>query len=433
MATDLTSAGAGAPASGDPVGNTTNLCSAPPRKKIPIVFVPGIMGSRLHFPAINKDWDPDHPYTSMLPWTWTGDETKRTGLRWTTACQVMTTFDGLSADDLKHGFAGVCQSFYVPFLHFLQAQQFNLNVDTPVYAVGYDWRQSNKDSGAYLTKHVDQIISDEGASQVILVSHSMGGMVTRSAMQAGLKPKVLGVVHIYQPVDGAVVMYRRYFTGATPELDGGDIAARALEYIIGNTGDKYATVTSGMPGAIQLLPTNAYRDTGGKAWLNYKVEGVVSAYSGDVYDLYAKPASPPGIIPPGLLPAAANDIKTNLATAKSFHQGLAHWEHPKTKTVDSTGLLTDMAVLFDPPTQPAPVTTTGSTWYGGTKTTTTTPAWPSRGAQRQARNTGDGTVPDTSGHALKPNSEVSGVEHSAACNDGKTRDYVKTWITELLT
>ena len=430
---NLTSAGAGAPANGDPAGNTTNLCMAPPRRKIPIIFAPGVMGSRLHFTAINEYWDPDDKWR-MIHWLRIGAETARTQLRWTTPCAVMTTAgDDITAVELEHGYAGVANAFYVPFLRYLRAQDFNLNVDTPVHAVGYDWRQSNKSSGEYLTREVDRILGIEGAGQCILVSHSMGGMVTRSAMKSGLAGKVLGVVHVYQPVDGAVVMYRRFFTGATKELDpSGDGPFGGLNSIIGNTGDKFATTSSGMPGPMQLLPTNNYQDTGGAAWLTFKIEGQTSSWPGDVYDHYNGVASPPAIAPRTLIPAAAADLRTTCNVAKAFHADLARYQHPKTKTIHSSGLVADMAILFDPPVQPSPVTTTVAGWFGTTHQVTTTPAWTSRGARRIARATSDGTVPNTSGNPLKPNVEVQGVEHSAACNDGPTRDHVKKWIEEFL-
>jgi lecithin:cholesterol acyltransferase len=427
----LTSAGAGAPANGNPVGNTTNLCTSPPRRKIPIIFAPGVMGSRLHFTAIDQSWDPDS-IPAMWHWLRIGAERARTELRWTTPATVMTTAKkDITPDEIAHGYAGVAKGFYVAFLRYLRAQVFNLNVDTPVYGVGYDWRQSNKNSGDYFTREANRIMGIEGAGQCIVVSHSMGGMVTRSAMKGGLAGKVLGVVHIYQPVDGAVVMYRRFFTGATKEFDGG-WAGVPLNTIIGNTADKFATTSSGMPGPIQLLPTNNYRDTGGKAWLNFKLEGRTSSWPGDVYTLYNSVATPPGIAPHTIIPAALADIRTNVTLAKNFHAGLARYKHPKTKTIHSTGLVADMAILFDPPVQPSPVTTKVAGWFGTTHDVTTTPAWTARGAHRIARATSDGTVPNTSGNPLKPNVEVAGVEHSAACNDGPTRDNVKKWIEEFL-
>jgi pimeloyl-ACP methyl ester carboxylesterase len=431
----LRSAGAGAPANGDPVGNTTNLCEAPPKKKIPIIFVPGVMGSRLNFTNIDQQWDPDAKW-KMWHWIRIGAERARTELRVSEPARVMTDID--DPIESAHGYGGMVGSFYVSFLRYLRGEQFNLNVATPVYAIGYDWRQSNKLSGEYVTGEVNRIMGLEGASQVILVSHSMGGIVTRSAMKDGLAGKVLGVVHIFQPVDGAVVLYRRFFTGTTKEFDSdGTTAGDMLCTILGDTPDKAATISSGMPGPLQLLPTNNYRDTEG-AWLKFKQGGVTTPLSGDVYDLYTGAACPPALLafsglPRGFSAAAASDLKSNTLLAKSFHAGLDRYQHPKTKTIHSTGRRVDMAIVFDPPTAPAASSTTIWTEYGP-QTVNTTPAWTSRGAQRIARPEGDGTVPGTSANVLKPNVVVHGIEHSAACGDaaGAVRAAVKKWIIEFL-
>ncbi len=293
-------------------------------KKIPIVFVPGVMGSWLTFTAIDESWDPDGTW-AMIHWLRISAERSRNELRHSTPAVVMTTGNDLSPDELKHGYAGVAKDFYVPFLRYLRSRSFKLGVATPVYAVGYDWRQSNKASGAYITKEINRILAAEGASHVILLSHSMGGMVTRSAMKDGLASKVLGVVHIFQPVDGAPVLYRRFFTGAQRKIDGGF----ALSTILGNTPEKFATVSSGMPGPIQLLPTNNYRDMAGAAWMTYKEGGATASWTGDVYARYTGAAGPPALLnfaspPRGVSAAAAADLKANVIKAKSFHAALDH-------------------------------------------------------------------------------------------------------------
>ncbi len=430
----LTSAAEGAPANGDPLGNTTCLCTNPPQKTIPIVFVPGVMGSRLHFTAIDEAWDPDSNW-AMIHWLRIGTERARTEFRNSTPVEIMGHQKGLTDDEVTRGYGGLSMEFYVGFARYLQGldRQFNQNVHTPVYGVGYDWRQSNKDSGAYVTREVERIMGIEGAGQVILVSHSMGGMVTRSAMKSGLAGKVLGVIHIFQPVDGAVVLFRRFFTGAVKAIDGGF----GLATILGNTGDKFAATSSGMPGPIQLLPTNNYRDTAGP-WLTYKAGGAQATWPGDVFDLYAGAVCPPALMnfarPTGFSAAGAADLRANIQLAKGFHAELGHYQHPRTKTIHSSRLLTDMAIIFDPPTQPAPVMTTIYTEEGPMQMMVT-PDWSSKGAQRQARAEGDGTVPRTSGNPLAPNVEIrGGVEHSAACGEaaGEVRDDVKKWIIEFL-
>lgn len=58
----------------------------------------------------------------------------------------------------------------------------------PVHAVGYNWLQSNEDSGKYLAKKIDEILAhyrdkwgSKAVQKVVLVTHSMGGLVARAA------------------------------------------------------------------------------------------------------------------------------------------------------------------------------------------------------------------------------------------------------------
>ena len=162
---------------------------------------------------------------------------------------------------------GVAKDFYRGILKFLNGLAF-ASADTPVYAAGYDWRQDNLKSGAYVTTKVNEYMGKEGASQCILVSHSMGGLVTRSAMQNGLAGNVLAAIHVFQPATGAAVLYRRFFTGSTSGLDG-----MIMGYLMGDTPEKVVKIVSGLVGPVQLLPTNDYRDTNNQPWLQYRHNG----------------------------------------------------------------------------------------------------------------------------------------------------------------
>ncbi|HEV6964075.1 hypothetical protein [Roseateles sp.] len=138
----------------------------------------------------------------------------------------------------------------------------------PVYACGYNWLQDNSDSAQRLADRIRQIIkaNHDGkhsfCKQVVLVTHSMGGLVARAcAMLPGMEPLIAGVVHGVMPAHGAAVAYRRCKVGMQDE---DAIAA----IVIGKTGQHVTPVFAQSPGALELLPTQHY----GPGWL--EVQGL---------------------------------------------------------------------------------------------------------------------------------------------------------------
>lgn len=94
-------------------------------------------------------------------------------------------------------------------------------------------------------------------SRVILVTHSMGGLVARSCVnRPGVADKVAGVVHGVMPAVGAAVAYRRCKIGMYNE-------SALAGLVIGKDGRQVTAVFAQAPGALQLLPSADYR----KRWL----------------------------------------------------------------------------------------------------------------------------------------------------------------------
>jgi hypothetical protein len=231
----------------------------------------------------------------------------------------------------------------------------------PVYAFGYDWRQSNTTSGLALSQFISSTIARHTiASQVILVTHSMGGLVVRGGLahDGFMATHVAGVVHTAQPSNGAVVCYRRFLTGARPPVDSmATKPEQILANIIGADGQSYAYNMSGLTGPLQLLPNSLYSQSLGVPWLDG--EGIDSQSVSAVYDLYRQPGLP-GIM--GIAEAAeancasgaekkshqvTGDLRDNLTEAAGFHQTVATTAHDRTYVLFSTGLLTDHSITFE--------------------------------------------------------------------------------------
>jgi hypothetical protein len=128
----------------------------------------------------------------------------------------------------------------------------------PVYACGYNWLDSNIEAAKRLRQRIVDVIKENShehsrCSQVILVTHSMGGLVARACQQLdGMQEAIAGIVHGVMPSVGAAVAYRRCKIGMADE----DPAAAM---VIGRTGQEVTAVFAQAPGALQLLPARQYR------------------------------------------------------------------------------------------------------------------------------------------------------------------------------
>jgi len=392
------------------------------------------MGSRLHLPNVGEDWDPDS-MLAMLHWVRISAERERQEIHWSAPATVMTAADGLTDVETKHGFGGVAADFYREFLRYLVDLKFCAT--TPVWAVGYDWRQGNRDSGNALDRQIENILGAESATNFILITHSMGGIVSRASLKIdgfSHASKCLGVIHVVQPVRGAAVFYRRMYTGALSALDGG----WAIAHIQGTSAHDFATILSALRGPCELIPNDDYRDIGGAEWLMDARPTPPAAFPHPVWSSYLSADAPPGVwwsvagekSGSPLLGTPESELKKRIAEAQTFHDWLGSFKHEKTWAVystgrvSSTGMDTDMGVQF-----------------GNDKK--------DRGAQMVRRSTGDGTVPDTSGSALfsvaetsddvtgaiftvnpaMRQSKVTGVDHADAFNNS----VVLAVVTQMLT
>lgn len=433
---------------------------------IPLIVVPGVMGSRLHFTADDEYWDPDS-YWRMSHWLTTGAEKVRE--EFTHAATVMTEGNDLSDALCKRGWAGVAHDFYGAFLEFLSKQCFG-GYKTPVYAIGYDWRKDNKDSGDAVAKRIDEILQVEKTDRYILISHSMGGMVTRAALQQnpGVAAKLHGIIHVAQPVTGAAVLVRRMFTGARRSLDG-----MAMMLLLGGNRKKFQTIMSALTGPMELLCTDDYRDVDG-SWYEYRTfeqPGAPLKWTGSVWELYQRPASPPGLLAPagtagaiGAVPA--REFRQRVIEAAAFHTTLGLWKHDKTWSIFGTGHVCDMRVDFVLPPREAELKVIPSMSMappvmlyeakranGQTVLVQAGDVDPEdRGVQtgsHQRRKETDSTVPSTSGAALFPGKPHElgdyadletrrqfilrgGEAHDKICNDAGTQRFVVEVINHLV-
>ncbi|MEG1089734.1 MAG: hypothetical protein RR184_06590 [Citrobacter sp.] len=286
-----------------------------PDRVIPVVFLPGVMGSNLLGADSKSLWRLDSSVGAAWDWAVKGAEDRKRLLHY----KRTSVDDGgkiseasqreqmlfLSRKKRKWGEAGfISYGEFLPWIQYalndhdemysnkltkngkltqrenlidynLNAElgEVNLTADEialsykylfPVHGAGYNWLASNADSANELNNRITEIINDYNSrgikcEKVILVTHSMGGFVARYFSEnLNYSNKILGIVHGVMPTLGSPAAYRRMKAGE-PSTAG---------MVLGNTGAKMTAVLAQSPGPLELLPGKSYHS----GWL--KIEGM---------------------------------------------------------------------------------------------------------------------------------------------------------------
>jgi broad specificity phosphatase PhoE len=215
-----------------------------------------------------------------------------------------------------------------------------------VYAFGYNWLESNAVSAQIIATRISQVMDDLNrtgyeCNQVIIVTHSMGGLVGRALVHpdyGNLQDKVLGIVHGAMPAIGAPAAYKRMRAGF--EDDG---MMRGLEEslgakVAGNYGDEVTAVLANAPGGLELLPSESY----GNGWLRVihngrdldawpkqgDPYGEIYKVRGKWYSLFREDWINPSGLPPTRGGGTFGRTCEYVDQAQNFHQTIAHTFHP---------------------------------------------------------------------------------------------------------
>lgn len=276
-----------------------------PDRIIPVIFVPGVMGSNLQGTGDSKDvqWLLDSEGGAAWDWAFADEKHRKKHLT-PSSMRVLDTgkiAEGtpIPAEELKRrGWGEVGFMSYgatLPWLEnalndFQNAEggeraalrkralqalvgespitdaEFELSYKYrfPVYACGYNWLDSSAVAAQRLGECIDAAIQryrkqKMKCEKVIIVTHSMGGLVARHCSEVkGYSNKIFGVVHGVMPAIGAAAVYRRFKSGTE--------GAVGPAMVMGNDAAEMTAVLSSAPGPLQLLPTPEY----GNGWLKIR-------------------------------------------------------------------------------------------------------------------------------------------------------------------
>lgn len=470
------------------------VATCPEPCAMPIVFVPGIMGSRLQNRRSGRMvWDPDRNVGtgSLGDNAISGARAKRNNLVGPPGSGYSPTYlevhrgtvgGNLTAERIARGWGGLHQGSYFQFMMWLDivVQQPSNNRHLPprchavsfeAFAHPYNWTDDNRNSGRDLARTVTQAVRETTRKYAnrpevrilkpVLVTHSMGGLVARAYTQIhGGAGDVHGVIHGAMPTDGAPATYKRMLSG----FEG--VASLVLGY-----NQAQVTATAGnMPGALQLLPNGRHKSVDGSTgWLRIENRDGSrrAAYpASDPYaEIYSEPRQWWRLIHEQLLDPEGDrtgriarlQFAEQLTKAQAFHRALGdNGFHPNTRMfyADDTGHRSWDKVVWRQ-SGPRDTPSAGATYSNSGLGTVEWGQWHTipggfgmMGAApmpqfipetvytiRPADAPGDGTVHAGSGRHVRGAMSVqspSGFEHQHAFNSRDVRRMVADWLFDMV-
>jgi hypothetical protein len=258
-------------------GMSTSMAVKIKYTPIPIVFVPGIMGSPL-YDDIN---DTGHLFDASLSIynerLWIDPYRLQNGYkqRYLLALQLDVSGEKpldpyanikvapLREDEqntLEDNLGKLPLSEYKNFFTYFDIKKYQLDdtalpkpdPNTRLFCFTYDWRKSLSWNGENLSAFIDLVLQSTNSTKVNIVAHSMGGLVTKSCVKDFDTARINKIVFVGTPHLGAPKIYYTMLTG---DVEFGFFK----DFLISN--ETIRRITENMPSTYQLFPTMEYFDT----------------------------------------------------------------------------------------------------------------------------------------------------------------------------
>ncbi|MEE8592741.1 MAG: alpha/beta fold hydrolase [Candidatus Bipolaricaulota bacterium] len=371
-----------------------------PRPHVPVVIVPGILGSMLVDASTGRDrllW----PGTIMLgadidslrlPPTGKGNlgfEIRATGLMgFAEAVSALEAFERSPIARFTPGWLREwipdtvrSLSYYGGIIAAFQSAGYIPDVD--LFTFPYDWRRDLLDISLLLASRIADILDQTGAEAVDIVAHSMGGLLARAYVNTVDSPPVRKLIMMGTPSHGSPDA----FVALHSELGNGKLL---LE-------DKNAQeLSTNWPSVFQLLPTPEYFELYGHVFddqFGENHEGALTGAGGDAAWHRTYLENPDSSL------ADVNEYLLTTAetySARAFHEriGTTLQFAGELVIIAGSGTSTVGTVMKADSTE--------STWYG-------------------VPTNGDGTVPLLSVTRLESSGPIS-IYHTTASHEGMLSD-----------
>ncbi len=258
---------------------TSEPTDAPPIvKNVPIILIPGIMGS-----VLSKNYD-DH---SEL---WPNTNTLIKSLSDNFMDDLALTASGTEDISKPLQIGDIMRKVEVNVLGFhYTTHLFDGLIDTlesggyvegtDLFVFPYDWRKDNADNAILLKQKIDDVLLETGNTKVDLIAHSMGGLVAKKYIVDEGTSTIDKIFFIGTPHLGAPKAYKALMYGDDMGIRFGFSFLKPAEV-------KF--ISQNMPGVFELLPSEnylninkyVYDDTIKNDWLNFSETENYMASSG---------------------------------------------------------------------------------------------------------------------------------------------------------
>ncbi|MBX4200187.1 alpha/beta hydrolase [Candidatus Parcubacteria bacterium] len=224
--------------------NFDNWIKRDPDLPNPVIIIPGIMGSEFFEgePSLNNViWvsptkiliNPNDDFLDVL-------KLDNTGMPTNSNIVLGNVIKGINKADY---FGGLFSTLVTSGID-----------ESEVYLFSYDWRKDISDSTLDLKNEIDHVISDTGAENVNLISHSMGGLVVKNYLKNYSPKNINKIVSIGVPNSGAP-------SGFKILMYGDNLGVSYLSGLFGLNQDKIKEISQNMPSVYELLPSSKYLDS----------------------------------------------------------------------------------------------------------------------------------------------------------------------------
>jgi pimeloyl-ACP methyl ester carboxylesterase len=228
---------------------------------LPVIYIPGIMGSPLYNDIDDDDKLEDgekawikEPFLQFLSTRLAENgidpllpeyNIKVAPIRNDTANTLLDEFEEEPLDLFKGFFDNLQANGYI-----LDDNDDDFTEGENLFCFSYDWRKDNAYNAELLSEFIDSVLSWTGSDKVNLVGHSMGGVVAKTFIKLFDNSRVEKMVFIGTPHLGAPEVLTVMLNGKLFEWLNNFITNSLIRELGRN-----------LPSCYQLIPTRSYFDT----------------------------------------------------------------------------------------------------------------------------------------------------------------------------